>query len=141
MKPISWTDDLTLDYEPLDRAHRDFVGALATAQTADDAALPEAWTQVVEHARAHFDLEDAWMRDTRFAAAASHIMQHRVVLNVLREGQVHARQGRCAAVREMADELAAWFTKHTQAQDAALALHMRRLETLATPPAQRHKAP
>lgn len=134
MKPIiRWADDLDLHYEPLDRAHRDFVGVLAAAQAADDAALPGAWDQVVELARACFDLEDRWMRDTRFAAAASHIMQHRVVLNVLREGQAHARQGRCAAVREIADEMATWFPKHIHAQDAALALHMRHQTTQTGP--------
>ena len=58
-------------------------------------------------------------------------MQHRVVLNLLREGEVMARSGQLAPVREMANELAGWFIKHTQSMDAALALHMRR----QTPPA------
>ena len=59
-------------------------------------------------------------------SADNHILQHRVVLNVLREGLVMARAGDLQPVREMAGELAAWFAKHTQSLDAALALHMRR---------------
>jgi hemerythrin len=52
-------------------------------------------------------------------------MQHKVVLNVLREGMALARDGDLQAVRDMAGELAVWFAKHTQTLDAALALHMR----------------
>jgi hypothetical protein len=43
-----------------------------------------------------------------------------------------ARAGQLA-VREMALELASWLIKHTQSQDAALALHLRRHP-------QRHRA-
>lgn len=66
------------------------------------------------------------MRSTAFAAAANHLLQHRVVLNLLMEGAAMARTGRLAPVREMAQELASWLVKHTQSMDAALALHLRR---------------
>lgn len=143
MIPIRWTDDLALGFEPLDQMHRDFIGVLARAQTADDATLPEAWNRVVAQACAQFDVEDARMRDTGFAAANAHITQHRVVLNVLREGIAHARQGRLDAVREMADELASWFCKHTQTHDAALALHLRRHSTpdMSPPPEPLRQTP
>jgi hemerythrin-like metal-binding protein len=123
---IRWTDDLELHYEPLDRAHRDLVDVLAAAQTADDAALAQAWALVVDQARAVFDLEDHWMRCTAFTATPHHVLQHRMVLNLLHEGLVHARHGRHAAVREMAAELARWFPKHVQTLDAALAQYLRR---------------
>lgn len=126
MEPIIWTDKLLLDYEPMDTVHRDFIAVLAAAQAADDANLEKAWVEVIDHTRTHFDREDDWMRHSGFASADSHILQHRVVLNVLREGLALARSGQYGAVREMASELAAWFGKHAQTQDAALALHMRR---------------
>lgn len=126
MNTVEWSDALLLDFEPMDAVHREFVDLLAFAQSAPDDALAKAWGAVVEHTVQHFGREDAWMRKTRFASAENHILQHRVVLNVLREGLVMAQAGRLAEVREMAAELAAWFTKHTQSLDAALALHMRR---------------
>lgn len=129
MQPITWSDNLLLDYEPMDSVHRDFIAVLGVAQTADDASLEQAWMDVIEHTRTHFAREDEWMRHSGFASAENHILQHRVVLNVLREGLALARSGQHAAVREMAGELAAWFGKHAQTQDAALALHMRRLGT------------
>lgn len=126
MTTVEWSDALLLDYEPMDRVHREFVDLLALAQSAPDAALPQAWSAVLEHTQRHFNQEDEWMRKTHFSSAANHTLQHRVVLNVLREGLAQARAGECQPVREMAAELAAWFAKHTQSLDAALALHMRR---------------
>jgi len=125
MNTIEWTQALVLDFEPIDTLHHTFVDLLAQAQQAPDDALPQAWTALVAHTMAQFDWEDAWMQRTGFTSAPNHILQHRVVLNLLREGLALARTGQLAAVREMAFELAAWFAKHTQAQDAALALHMR----------------
>jgi hemerythrin-like metal-binding protein len=126
MNTIEWSDALLLDFEPMDTVHRDFVDLLAMAQHAPDATLAQTWSAVVDHTVDHFGREDAWMRETRFSGADTHTLQHRVVLNVMREGLALARAGDHAAVREMANELAVWFAKHTQSQDAALALHMRR---------------
>lgn len=125
MHKVEWSEALQLDYPPMDEVHHAFVDLLAMAQAAPDEALPTAWAEVIEHTVHHFGREDEWMRRTHFAAADNHIMQHKVVLNVLREGLALARAGDLRSVREMAGELAAWFAKHTQTLDAALALHMR----------------
>ena len=125
MKTIEWSDALLLEFEPMDAVHREFVALLARAQSAPDAALPQAWAAVVQHTEQHFGREDEWMRKTRFASAGNHILQHRVVLHVLREGLAMAQDGQMGAVREMAGELGVWFAKHTQSLDAALALHLR----------------
>ena len=125
MNTVEWSDALLLDFEPMDKVHREFVDLLAMAQHAPDDALPPAWLAVLEHTVQHFGREDDWMRKTGFSAAQNHMLQHRVVLNVLREGLAMAQAGDLQPVREMAAELAAWFAKHTQTLDAALALHMR----------------
>lgn len=125
MNTVEWSDALLLDFEPMDAEHRELVDLLALAQNASDAALPQAWAAVVEHTASHFGREDEWMRQTRLATAENHILQHRMVLNVLREGLVMARAGQVPAVRQMADEMAAWFVKHTQSLDAELARHLR----------------
>ena len=135
MNTVEWSEALRLDYPPMDDVHQAFVDLLALAQTAPDEALPQAWSAVLDHTVLHFGSEDAWMRSTRFAAADNHIMQHKVVLNVMREGLALARAGDIQAVRAMAGELAIWFAKHTQSLDAALALHMRGAQ--ADPPLRR----
>ncbi len=137
MNTVEWSDALLLDFEPMDSVHREFVDLLALAQGAPDAALPQAWSVMLDHTERHFHQEDEWMRKTHFASADNHMLQHRVVLNVLREGLAQARAGDCQPVREMAGELAAWFAKHTQSLDAALALHMRREPSLRAAPVAR----
>lgn len=128
--PIEWTDALLLDFEPMDKIHREFVGLLASAQQADNKDLQRCWKAAIEHTEKHFAREDEWMRRSHFANAENHSLQHRVVLNVMREGLVLAQSGQFAPLREMANELADWFVKHTQSLDAALALHMRRQPSL-----------
>jgi hemerythrin-like metal-binding protein len=126
METVEWSEALQLDFAPMDSAHRTLVDLLAQAQGATDEALPAAWSAVLAHMEKQFAEEDLWMRATHFASSSNHLLQHHVVLNLLREGAAMARGGQLAPVREMASELAAWFIKHTQSMDAALALHMRR---------------
>ena len=132
MKTVEWSDALSLGYEPMDVPHREFVELIGLAQQADDGALTLRWREVVDHAQQHFAQEDQWMRQSRFSTAENHLLQHRVVLNVMREGLALARDEQFEEVHEMANELANWFSKHTQSLDAALALHLRRELALPT---------
>ena len=126
MPCIEWSDALSLDLPIMDDTHRDFVELLAFAQGSPDATLSASWGRLIEHTAEQFGQEDRWMRATRFAAVNCHSVQHKVVLDVMREGLVQASNGDLASVRTMVDELARWFSKHAQSMDAALALHLRR---------------
>ena len=123
---LEWSDALALDLPLMDDTHREFVDLLALVQQAADSDLPGAWQALIDHTDAHFAQEDRWMLSTRFAASNCHTLQHKVVLEVMREGAVQARGGDLDALRVMAGELAAWFPVHAQSMDAALALHLRR---------------
>lgn len=127
MKPVEWTEALVLHYEPLDALHKEFIKRLAAVQAGADTSLARCWALVIEHTERQFASEDRWMSQSGYAGAGNHLLQHRVVLKLMREGLAKAQAGDTAAVREMAEELAAWFPKHTQSQDAALALHLRHL--------------
>ena len=67
------------------------------------------------------------MQTTRFAAGNCHSTQNQVVLKIMRKGTDRARQGELHVLREMAAELAVWFPQHTDAMDASLAQHLRRV--------------
>ncbi len=125
MTPIEWTDALQLDYAPMDDIHREFVALLAQMQVAESSQLTQHWQTLLKHTERQFRTEDEWMRKTRFSSAEQHMLQHRVVLNLMREGLHLGQAGELAPLREMAMELGSWFAKHTQSHDAALALHMR----------------
>ena len=126
MALLEWSDALALDLPLMDETHHEFVDLLAAVESAPDAGLLPAWQALIDHTDGHFGQEDEWMVATRFASSNCHTMQHKVVLNVMREGAVLGAQGDLLAVRQMARELALWFPQHAQAMDAALALHLRR---------------
>lgn len=111
----------------MDQAHREFAELLARAQAAGDEALPAAWQALIDRTQAHFAQEDAWMRATRFDSASSHGIQHRVILQVMREGAARAAEGNLTPVRLMTRELAIWFPQHARNLDSALASHLARV--------------
>jgi hemerythrin-like metal-binding protein len=127
MAQLEWSDALALDLPLMDHTHREFVDLLAAVEQADDASVLTTWKALVEHTDHHFAQEDDWMASTRFASGNCHSMQHKVVLQVMREGTQRAEQGDLKVLRVMASELALWFPQHAQSMDAALALHLRRV--------------
>lgn len=127
MSALVWSDALALDLPLMDDTHREFVDLLAAVTSADDAGLLPAWQALIDHTDGHFGQEDAWMEATRFATSNCHAMQHKVVLQVMREGAQRGAEGDLALVRGMAAELGVWFPQHAQSMDAALALHLRRV--------------
>ena len=127
MPQLEWSDALSLDLPVMDDTHREFVDLLARVSQASDEALLPAWRQLIDHTDDHFSREDRWMLDTRFSSTNCHSVQHKVVLQVMREGEVKGAAGDLAVVRQMAAELAIWFPQHAQSMDAALALHVRRV--------------
>jgi hemerythrin-like metal-binding protein len=125
MVTLNWNASLELDFPPIDDLHRQLVAQIANVETCDDRALAQEWTKLVDCAQALFEREDDWMHTTHFASAPNHSLQHRVVLNLLREGLGMARAGQSEQVRTLSIELAHWLSKHIQSLDAALALHLR----------------
>ncbi|MBE7370079.1 hemerythrin domain-containing protein [Ramlibacter pallidus] len=125
MSTLTWSEGLELGLSFMDDTHREFVDLLAQCEGAADAELPALWDTLIAHTADHFGREDEWMLATGFASGNCHATQHKVVLQVLREGALHARQGDLGPVRQMIGELAAWFPQHAKSMDAALALHLR----------------
>jgi hemerythrin-like metal-binding protein len=127
MPNLEWSDALALDLPMMDDTHREFVDLLARVERAPDDGLLAHWRVLVDHTDDHFGREDQWMQSTRFSSSNCHSMQHKVVLQVMREGLTLGEGGRLDVVRQMARELAIWFPQHAQSMDAALALHLRRI--------------
>lgn len=127
MPTLEWSDALSLDLPLMDDTHQEFVVLLAAVQASSDAELVTHWTTLIDHTDEHFGREDAWMAQTRFASSNCHSVQHKVILQVMREGLAAGQAGDTGVIRQMASELAIWFPQHAQTMDAALALHLRRV--------------
>lgn len=123
--PLQWSDALSLDMPVMDATHQEFVELLGeVVHAADDMLLPR-WSALIAHTQDHFDREDQWMQDTGFAAGNCHATQHKIILQVMREGEAAGHGGDLPVVRQMARELGLWFPQHAQSMDASLALHLR----------------
>jgi hemerythrin-like metal-binding protein len=124
MPSLPWSQELELGLPAMDQTHREFVELLARAGASSDEELPQAWQALIEHTEAHFAQEDTWMQATRYASAKCHSVQHRVILQVMREGAARAAEGNLTSVRLMTSELAIWFPQHAQTLDMPLAAHL-----------------
>lgn len=127
MPNLQWSDALALDLPVMDDTHREFVALLAEVENSADNMLLTRWRALFDHTEEHFNREDQWMQDTRFSSTNCHSVQHRVVLQVMREGLAGAEAGNLDMLRVMARELALWFPQHAQTMDAALAMHLRNI--------------
>jgi hemerythrin-like metal-binding protein len=125
MSTLNWSPALSIGVPLIDGHHRDFVACLDSVEAADDAALLEAWRQLIDMTAAHFAVEDRWMREAHFAHASPHALQHQMVLRVLRDVERGGSAGNLALLRQMARELATWFPLHLHGMDAAFARHLR----------------
>lgn len=125
MSALQWSDSFALDLPFMDDTHREFVDLLALVVSAADDDLLPAWKTLIEHTDEHFAREDQWMQSTRFSAGNCHSLQHKVILQVMRDGAKRGLSGELGVVRQMANELGVWFPQHAQTMDAALALHLR----------------
>lgn len=125
MAALQWSEALVLDAPVMDRTHEEFVALLAEVEEARDDQLLARWSGLIDHTDAHFSREDQWMQATGFSSANCHSVQHKVVLQAMRDGLSAGQRGDLAFVREMARQLGAWFVHHAQTMDAGLALHLR----------------
>jgi len=125
--PIEWTDEFLLGYEPIDEIHQEFVDIVSQMQIAPDEDLPHLLTEFIDHAKAHFDEENAWMVNTQFPPRACHIEQHNAVLNSALEVKELVAQGDFSVCRKFTQALVDWFPNHATHLDSALAHWMFKL--------------
>lgn len=130
---VQWSEDLALGVAEMDATHQEFVLLLEQAAQADDASLPGAWNQVVQHTQEHFGLEDQWMKDSGFSSCECHSGEHSAILAVMQEGGRRGAAGNTGLLRQLARELGVWFAGHAQGMDTALAEHLKATQFLTGP--------
>ncbi len=114
--------DLDNNLAPMDETHREFVECYnAAANAAPEDFLP-ALDRLIEHTKAHFDLENGWMDAVDFPGC--HRAEHDRVLAVMNDIRKRVEQGDLFLGRRLMEELPAWFDNHVNGMDAALAFHL-----------------
>jgi len=125
MPTLNWSDDMALDVPLMDDDHKDIIALLAAAEAANNTALIPAWQRLVESMAKHFAMEDQWMVDTGFASDNCHSAQHKIVLDIVKDGAIKGALGDLGMVRQMTRELAGWLPMHVDAMDSVLVTHLR----------------
>lgn len=127
LKPIVWSDSYALGYEPMDIVHEEFVALVRAMQEAPDNELLTRLDAIAEHAKSHFGAENDWMAATDFPARECHVNEHDAVLKSVLDVRTQLVNGDLQNARRLADELARWFSGHTNYLDSALAHWMCKL--------------
>lgn len=121
MSTLTLKPEHTLQLEPMDRIHREFMDLLARLEDSTDADAPAVLDELIAHTEAHFTQEDVWMLDIDFPPRHCHRGEHERVLEVLREVRGLAAAGDHGIVRTLGRELPLWFEHHAATMDAMLA--------------------
>ncbi len=128
MSLIEWKDEFNLGIEDVDSEHRNLVALinalhdsmLAGAGRAD---VVEGITEIYTLVSAHFEREEALMREMRYLAFAEHKEDHEVLLDDLREIIEQVRSGGGYAEARLSADLQFWFSDHFRTHDARLHQH------------------
>ncbi|MFM0128868.1 bacteriohemerythrin [Paraburkholderia sediminicola] len=128
-----WDDDYSLGHQTMDETHHEFVACVHTLLTTENENLENALEAFAEHARRHFDDEDASMRETAYGSAGCHIDEHAAVLRSLDDVRAMLADGRTEVVRSFARALMDWFPEHVRVMDQGLARWLIQRQLGASP--------
>lgn len=128
MSLIKWKDEFDLGIEEIDNEHRDLVALInalhdAMLAGAGRADILEGISQIYALVSAHFEREEAFMRESRYMAYAEHKEDHEVLLDDLREIIEQVRSGGGYAEARLSADLQYWFSEHFRTHDARLHRH------------------
>lgn len=130
---FAWAEDYALGHQAMDETHHEFVACVHTLLTTGDENLESALETFAEHARRHFDDEDASMRETAYGSAGCHIDEHAAVLRSLDDVRAMLTNGRTEVVRSFARALVDWFPDHVRVMDQGLARWLVQRQLGASP--------
>lgn len=105
----------------MDDIHEEFDTLVAQASDCADMNLLCQLELLKAHLHSHFGAEDRWMRETDFPAQDCHINEHAAVLQSAEEVYRLVCQGNFSIGRAFVAELKAWFPRHADYLDSALA--------------------
>lgn len=115
-----------LGLSQMDDTHREFVELVNQLDTADKPEFIGLFGKLLAHTEAHFEIENALMRESGFPAIREHMDEHQRVLGELRRINAKVQDGSIligqAYVRE---QLPSWFNLHAITMDSALAAHLK----------------
>jgi hemerythrin len=123
---LTWTDDLKLGNEVMDRDHCDLFAILDRFEGADEGGFLALFGELVHHLEEHFSREDELMQKYGFFAYSCHHGEHQSVLEQLRLLEKQAKAGNFQGARQFVDTgVIPWFMNHRNTMDFVTADFLR----------------
>lgn len=114
-----------VNYESMDKTHREFVELANRALMATLTELPGLFRELLEHTEIHFAEEERLMQQSAFSALGEHRADHQRVLGEMTMFLQRAEKGRPRMAQDyLRQRLPGWFSLHLLTMDSALAAHL-----------------
>ncbi len=125
MALIDLEDVVSVGVPEIDSQHGELVGLInalgaALQERRDDESVGRILSDLVSHTRAHFDAEEALMRDRAYPERSRHEREHERLINHVTDLERRFRGGDVLLSYAILVELKGWATEHIAYSDAAL---------------------
>ena len=132
---VEWDDARhALGMDEMDDTHREFIAQLAALIAASNPEFPALFQALVNHTPVHFTAEGQLMRTSKYKGLPEHESEHQRVLGELQQLNRTLKRGHLPLVRAYVKEgLPEWFDTHLAMMDAALVMHLKKLQIAALP--------
>lgn len=136
-KRVKWSKNMEVGYEPLDKAHKDFIKIIneAYVYTASKelSSMDDVFEKCYDYARNHFPEEENIMKQVGFPDMPAHEKSHHAFIKNISGLRVNfhkaaTKQEKEKVSTEAADFLKAWFLGHTLSRDKIYKPYLVRLK-------------
>jgi hemerythrin-like metal-binding protein len=126
MDRIAWDDTLVTGDDRIDADHRELAGLFNLLRDAaeggkDKTACAAVFDTLIQHAQAHFELEQRLMAQHRYPEAEQHAAEHAMLMRQAQDYRARFDLDRAAARADLLQFSEVWLAFHILFSDKALA--------------------
>jgi len=122
MALISWSENLSVKVDEIDRQHQKLI---AMINDLDDAmgkgkgkdVLAKIVSGLVDYTRSHFSLEEKYFAQYGYSDADNHIKEHRLFIDKVSDFKKKFETGRIGLTTDIINFLSDWLKKHIMGTD------------------------
>ena len=136
---VTWRDQMSLDYLPLDEEHQAFLNvvnrSLTASRAGDVVAMEQVFNGCYDYVRNHFTHEEEVMDRIAFPDMEAHVQAHHTFIQNISEFRQRFEKAKTLAQKQKeaiksADFLSLWFLGHVLSRDKLLKPYLVRLRHL-----------
>lgn len=125
MRPIVWSEALSVHIQEIDLQHRHLIGLVAGLQKAQEAGgggvLSGVLRELNTYVREHFTVEERWMARFDYPGLADHAEAHEAFVEKLLRFELDHLAGQAQVSEELLDYLMGWIEGHVMDMDQGYA--------------------